>query len=209
MTEETQNLDSGMNNPTPDTVAMGVFQHDSKRYQPVFVMVPQYDGEMAEIAPKRVGDQSDSAVPLPVYDQLNELNFQAIQAILTSIDTNVIRMPYGGGRGWPGQATLSDDTETELVANPFFGNPDYVIDLKVLLIDNDSDNPCRVFIRPSSGSATEWPFRCPSKETRTYIFSGVGPQGAGGESWYAQLEATPTGGNIIVSGFCATEINIA
>ena len=200
MTEETQNLDSGMNNPTPDTVAMGVFQHDSKRYQPVFVMVPQYDGEMAEIAPKRVGDQSDAEILLPVYDKGSEPYFQAIQASLTEINTAIVRMPYGSNRGYQGQV-IADDTEQMLVANPFSGNANEVVDLKTLIIDNQDSSPCIAIIRPATGSTTSWPFQCPAGETKEWVFSGVGPQGEGGADGFTVQLAAASSGTVTISGW--------
>lgn len=111
-------------------------------------------------------------------------------------------MPYGSGRGvTPGQAVLADDTETPLLPDPF-NSATSGVDLKCLVIDNDSDNPVRVFIRPVAASATVYPFRCDAKKTQMYTFSGVGPQGVGdGATWTAQLEAAPTGGNVTVSAF--------
>jgi len=207
MAEITQNVDSGMTPPTPEAIGMSVYVIDGRAYQDGFLMVPQYDPDTGdEIAPSRVGDTSNGLVSMPVADTYNENTFLNTMQAVQEMNDVIIKMPYGNQRGYPGQAILSDTTEMEFLTNPFNAATE-VLDLKCLIVDNDSDNPCRVFIRPAPADATMYPFRCPSKETKMFVFSGVGPHGLpNGLSWTAQLESAPTGGNVTVSGF-GIEIN--
>jgi len=210
MAEITQNVDSGMTPPTPEAIGMSLFMLGGRAYQPMMLMIPQVDPDTAaEIVPARVGNTLDGFVPLPTYDQLNESTFLDMRSALIEISNATVRMPYGSQRGVPpGQAILTDDIETPLLADPY-SSPTSGVDLKCIVIDNDSDSACRVFIRPAPASATVYPSRCPSKETKMYVFSGVGPQGAGnGVAWTAQLETAPSGGNVTVSAF-GIQVDIA
>ena len=201
MEEITQNINDGMNAPNAEALPASALRHDGKVWQPVFLVIPQYDQDSGdEIYPARVGDANIQAAWLPVYDQGNEPYFQNIQNTLIEVSNMVRSMPYGNNRGWPGQATLTDTTETDLVAYPH-GGP-YALDLKTLIIDNKTDERCRVLVRPMRESATVYPFQCSARTTLTFAIPGVGPQGFGDNTpWTVQLESIPSSGEVIVSGF--------